>query len=314
MGPDAGSPAVDGGARAAIAAVRSRAVYEVDVTEGLRYGQGLVRTAWDAVDGEVQDLSLDVYEPRDGPDGLRPALLLIHGGGFRTGSSEHAGIVAMANSFAARGWVSFAINYRKTGDFGTIPADWGEAPGGPNRQDGFNAMYTAGRDAKAALRWVHAQAERYRIDPARITAVGSSAGAVVAIMLGLSDPEDYRDELTVAEDPTLAQTQLEARADVAAVIDLWGTKGMLDLLRHRDGRNRFDGDDPPVLIIHGREDETVSFSAAEALLADCEAAGIATLFRPFDGGHGAWQVRIDGKTIGAISFRFLVDHLGLEVQ
>jgi acetyl esterase/lipase len=45
-------------------------------------------------------------------------------------------------------------------------------------------------DAKCAVRWMRANASKYKIDPDRIGAVGSSAGGQLALMLGLTKPSD----------------------------------------------------------------------------------------------------------------------------
>ena len=98
------------------------------------------------------------------------------------------------------------------------------------------------------------------------------------------------------------------------MVDLWGSAGLLTILRSRDQRSRLDDQDPPLLIIHGRDDQTIPFSHAQDIKTTCETAGIRVLFKPFDGGHAAWQARIDGRSIGSHSLRFLVDVLDLEID
>ena len=53
-------------------------------------------------------------------------------------------------------------------------------------------MYPAMRDAKAAVRWVRANAEQYNAAPEYITAVGGSAGACSVVGLATTTESDYK--------------------------------------------------------------------------------------------------------------------------
>src|SRR6188768_3703844 len=101
--------------------------------------------------GDV-DLKLDIYRP---PNGLqkRMATIHFHGGGFAGGSKET--LSDRIRPFAALGYVAIAAQYRLSG------------------QAGFPALV---HDAKAAIRWVRANAKRLGIEPERIAVVGYSAG------------------------------------------------------------------------------------------------------------------------------------------
>ena len=132
------------------------------------------------------------------------------------------------------GWVVFSINYRLAAQHGTVPTSWLNAislvPDGQNI-DQVLAMYPANRDAKAALRWVVSQADEYGIDENHISVLGGSAGAFISIALGASNPDDYVDELSVSEDPTLQSTNLSQEFQVQTVLDFWGGRASVDILR-----------------------------------------------------------------------------------
>ncbi len=284
-------------------------IYDVRVRSDVVYGQGAVRRAWDAERFTVTDLVLDVYGPVDAP-GPRPALVCIHGGGFRGGDKLHAAMVRFAEGFAARGWVTFSINYRLQRDAGLIPDAWPEAPVEWD-PDQVRALYPAARDTKAALRWVHTNAERLDIHPDYITVLGGSAGSFLAVMAGASDPGDFTDEL-LDEDPTLATTNLGARSDVATVIDHWGGHAHLLALEMMDGRSRWDATDAPISIVHGTEDPTVPFAAAEALRAAYESTGVPYAWYPLEGrGHGVWGATYEGRSLLELAFDFVVEQQGL---
>lgn len=293
--------------------VTTKASFKVVSEEGVVYGQGLVDAAWGASPGTKTDLLLDSYRPKNAP-GLRPGIVLIHGGGFTGGSRKHSALVTLAKVLAARGWVAVSIDYRLAKTKGTIPAAWNKAAGATPSPDQVRAMYLAARDAKAAVRWMHANATKLKIDPAHIAVGGGSAGAYTAIGVGLSNANDFRDELSDQQDVTRASTHLSASAKVAAVIDFWGAGTMLDLLAAQDGKTRFDAGDPPLAIIHGTADKTVLFSHAETLKQRYDAAKLPYAYYPLQGaGHGPWGAKVGDKTLIALSFDFLVKHQALQL-
>jgi len=162
---------------------------------------------------------------------------------------------------------------------------------------------------------VVANAESYNVNTDYITVGGGSAGAITAISLGISNPEDFRDEISIAQDPTLASTNLEQPYQVKTIIDFWGSKVAMDALEQVYGHNRFDSNDPPLLIAHGTADPTVPFSGAEELQTIYEANNIPLAFYPFEGvGHGAWNETVNGKSLDQLSFEFIVEQQKLTME
>jgi len=206
------------------------------------YAQALSHSNWGSTTTTVVDLSLDLFLPQNAPTN-RPAMILIHGGGFYSGSKEDVDIVAMANYFASRGWVCISINYRLAAARGTMSAAWGNyvlnnvAP--LDREQSY-AMYPAARDAKAALRWLHANATTYGINSNYVTALGGSAGSYLANMLGITNAGDFRDEISTSGDPTLSTTNLSARSSIHTIIDHWGGLTHMTYLEAIDSQSRFD--------------------------------------------------------------------------
>jgi acetyl esterase/lipase len=112
------------------------------------------------------DLKIDLARPAEG-DGPFPAVLVIHGGGWRAGDkSGHRGLIA---ELARKGYVAASPQYRF-------------AP-----KDRFPAQV---HDVKAAVRWLKAHAKELKLDPDRIGAMGFSAGGHLSMMLGVTGPED----------------------------------------------------------------------------------------------------------------------------
>lgn len=292
------------------------AEYDVRVTEGVRYGQALSHAGWQQGDAEPMDLTLDVYEPAGSEAEAKPAVVMIHGGGFTGGSSAHGPLSLMARYFAERGWVAFSINYRLAGDYGTVPASYPspQTLGVTGQQaDQWYALYPACRDGKAAIRWIRAHADTYGLHPEYLTAVGGSAGSFIALALGVSNEEDCRDEISLADDPTLADTHLEQSSTVATVIDHWGGTAILTMLQTLGGQTRFDASDAPVSIVHGTQDPTVSFDEALKIRAAYEDSGVPFAWHPLEGeGHGVWGATVDGSPLVDLARDFIVEQQGLE--
>lgn len=116
------------------------------------------------IDG--QELKLDLAWPK-GLDHAVPAVVVIHGGGWSAGKRQDmAGFMREA---AAHGYVSATVSYRLT-------------PKHP-----FPAQV---EDVKAAIRYLRANANELKIDPKQVGALGVSAGAHLAMMLGTMDSGD----------------------------------------------------------------------------------------------------------------------------
>jgi acetyl esterase/lipase len=109
-------------------------------------------------------LQLDLYLPKARAGKALPGIVFVHGGGWRSG--VRANFAPMAIRMAERGYAAATISYRLSG----------EAP-----------YPAAVIDAKAALRWMRANASRYGIDPARIAIGGGSAGGQIASLAGVTE-------------------------------------------------------------------------------------------------------------------------------
>jgi len=144
--------------------VKLNTTYEVNITENITYAEGLSHNGWNGPNTSVFPLLMDSYVP-DNDLQNRPLLMLIHGGGFSGGSKQQEVLVDMANYYASRGFVVFSIDYRLRYDRGTIPQEWIDATTNvdPEKLGQLLAMYPAHRDAKAALRWIIANADNYHI-------------------------------------------------------------------------------------------------------------------------------------------------------
>ena len=298
--------------------VTADSTYAVVVESGIAYAEGLSHDTLNSIAATSMPLLLDAYVPQ-GAGANRPALVLIHGGGFLGGSRAAWSMVNLAQHFAGRGWVVFSIDYRLVSDLGTVPQAWVDSLAGLPIDLGSMAqslaIYPAHRDAKAALRWVVSHADEYDINTDYLTVGGGSAGAITSIGVGVTEPEDFTSELTVAEDPTLPTTHLGVDFEVRTILDFWGSRISVSILEATFGLERFDPSDPPLCIIHGTEDPTVPFLNALVLQGTYEDTGVPYVLHALDGaGHGAWGATVEGESLAALAFNFIVAQQALTVD
>lgn len=109
-------------------------------------------------------LHLDVFAPQKPKQSKMPAVVIIHGGGWRTGDrSQH---IPLARELAKAGYVAITVEYRLS----TI------------------ALYPAAvNDVKAAIRWTRANAGKYKIDKEKVAILGFSAGGELAAFTGITN-------------------------------------------------------------------------------------------------------------------------------
>ncbi|HMQ91032.1 MAG TPA: alpha/beta hydrolase [Flavilitoribacter sp.] len=130
-----------------------------------------IEARWDVVYTDIDGrlLHMDIFYPKLKKQKKYPGVLLIHGGGWASGSKAHQ--VPMAQQLAARGYVTAAVEYRLSPE-AKFPA--------------------AVLDLKTSVRFLRAFATDYGLDTARIAALGASAGAHLASMLGTTgDVKDF---------------------------------------------------------------------------------------------------------------------------
>jgi len=235
------------------------------------------------------ELKLDLALP-DGPGSMRPAMVCIHGGGWRSGSRKaYQGLI---RKLARQGVVAASIEYRLTG-----VAPW------PAQIE----------DVTSAIRFLATNATEYGIDAERMGVLGASAGGHLSLMAGAMPAE--RDETH----------RLRCIVNYFGPVDLVNVKnpeqvrGYLEPLiggRLEDRTSQLkiispvtyiDRTDPPVLTFHGTADPLVRFNQAEILHAALRTARVPeTLFPMKDIGHA---IGGDTDSQNAALKDFLTDYL-----
>ncbi len=210
---------------------------------------------------------LDLVLPEEPAARPRPALVFIHGGGWRTGDKRRGFFLHGAIYYATKGYVCATVNYRLTD----------EAP--------FPACL---HDVRCAVRWLRANGERYGVDPERIGAYGNSAGAHLAAMLALL-PE----HVTFDDDGPFQTYRSNVQAVCVSALPAdfanWRGGAAALFLKHSllagpdetfEERARaaspisyVRADAPPFLVIHGAADLAVPVEQADRFVAALRLAG-----------------------------------------
>ena len=234
-------------------------------------------------EGDSKAWRLDLAMPTTKTDELRPALVIVHGGGWRGGAKEVDVYQKMMTDYAKKGYVTINVEYRLTG----------EAP--------FPACI---EDVKCAVRWLRAHAEKYQVDPDRIGAYGHSAGAHLALMLAVAPKsaglegdggwDDYSSRVNVA---AAGSPPTELGRDVPMAKTEWWPIGYTS------------GDHPPLFLIQGGQDRIVRPELTEDFVEKMKAAGADIEYLKIEGdGHGVAYAESLDVTDPAIEV-FFAKHL-----
>lgn len=226
----------------------------VRVEEGLTY--------WS---DDQSELKLDACLPTDADEPVA-AVLLVHGGGFTEGTRDSSGLRTLCELTAEQGAAAFSVDYRLAPEF-TYPAQVD--------------------DLANAVQWLRepAQVEAFGIDPARIGAIGSSAGAIIAQSLATrgEGPLDTGARLgavaSLSGVSVLSPEGLELGrpSEQAAdlVLNYLGCTSVTDCPQSVPASpiTGVDPSDPPMLLVNGT-DELVPEEQPEALATALEDAGV----------------------------------------
>lgn len=226
-----------------------------------------------------QHLQLNMARPAQ-TSGRLPAVLCIHGGGFRAGTRERWD--NLCRQLAERGYVAVTATYRLAPKY-QFPA--------------------AVHDVKAAVRWLRAHADDYQIDPERIGVVGDSAGGHLAQFLGVTGDVrqfdgdgghgEYSSRVTCVVNyygPSDLTKSYGKSVDAAEVLPLWlGGDATKERHRHILASPLYwvTPGAAPTLLIHGTEDPYVNYEQAIWIRDKLLAADVPVELLTLEGaGHG----------------------------
>ncbi len=189
-----------------------------------------------------RDLLGDLYLPTVAA-GLRPAIVVVHGGGWRKGRPES--VRGFGKLLGQAGFVCLLADYRLTGE-----ACW------PAQIE----------DVKCAIRFLRANSSALGVDPDRIGIVGDSAGGHLALMAAVpstfegSGGHAAYSSAVAAVGSMYGPTRIRFDPERANHVALMGEQANEE---DYDGASPITYDlnnFPPCLLLHGVEDEAVPVS------------------------------------------------------
>ncbi len=197
---------------------------------------------------------LDLYTPdTPAPAGGYPVMVAIHGGGWHLSDKSAFGL-RTAKVFTQDGYVVVAPDYVLS------------EPGIPTWPVNFE-------DVQAAVRWVRSNASVMNFNSNEIVAEGESAGANLAALLGVYSPLSQGTEISSAVDAVVAvstPTDLTTLyhethyAGSMAALFLGGTPEQVPAnYIAASPIDHVSPGDPPMLLIHGRQDPVIPVSQSE---------------------------------------------------
>ncbi|MGY5355878.1 alpha/beta hydrolase fold domain-containing protein [Wenyingzhuangia sp. IMCC45467] len=167
-----------------------------------------------------------------------PAVVLIHGGGWKSGSKEHMQPMAMA--IASKGYACFTVEYRLSDE----------------------AEYPAGIiDVKNAIQYIKLNAKKYHVDTTKIAVLGCSSGGQMAALIGttnlnkkyINNSPSAAVQAIVDIDGVLAFKHPESMEGSMASWWLGGTyKEVPEIWKEASALHHTNKNTPPVLFINSQ--------------------------------------------------------------
>jgi acetyl esterase/lipase len=245
--------------------------------------------------GGGRELRADVFTPPEGASN-RTGLLLVHGGGWRSG--DRAQLRGYGILLGRIGYTCVACEYRLV-DEAKWPAQI--------------------HDVKAALRWMRANSDRLGIDPAKIAVSGNSAGGHLSLMVaGTQNVAEFEG----------AGGSAGAGTDVAACIAFYGPAllgrpgaALADIVGQLLGGDsalvdaaspisHVNASWPPTMLITGNKDELVPPESSFAMYKALTDAGAKAELHVYEGAPHAFDAISEfGRQCASIMDLFLDRHV-----
>ena len=224
-------------------------VFGYDSVMNLKYRQNVPAST-----STPLNLALDIYMPSNDTLQKRPVFFITHGGSFLFGSKADGDVVYLCREFAKRGYVCISQDYR-TGmeEYNAVSAS--------------RAVWRAMQDARAAIRYIKANASTYKIDTNMIIYGGSSAGGFTALHATfLDEPQEVLPNIDTTFYTGPGSNGLgnfrgttnnlpNSSNGIKAVVNLCGAIGDTSWIQEKDSS-------VVIISMHGTADRTVPYGSA----------------------------------------------------
>ena len=252
---------------------------------------------------------LDVYLPPASFARPLPAVLLIHGGGWRICDKTDGRERNIATTLAAHGYAVFSINYL---------LNVGEPDATTGRLKLTRLAWPQNLiDCKTALRFMRAESARYGLDPGRIAAMGGSAGGHLSMLLGATASHDGFNRHGLYQ---------EQRNDIACLLNFYGDYDIRGrkvspfegATPEETAANEtaaspvvhFDAATPPMFITHGTADTIIPVERSRLLARELEKRGLDYWYVEIAGAPHSYHLEPSQMDLRPAVLAFLKKHLG----
>lgn len=217
---------------------------------------------------------MDIYLPAGRSSGSTKALILIHGGGWNSGSKSD--FTSYIDSFRKRmpAYAIFNIDYRLV--------------------SGNHLFPTQENDIRAAMNFIASQSAEYQVNKDQMILLGASAGAHLALLQAYK----YKDPKVKAVIDFFGPTDLTTMyykpwnpLVTYALKMITGTTPLADpeLYHQSSPINFVTGQSAPTLILHGSNDQVVNLSQSKALKQELKKAGVKHELVVYQGQRHGWK-------------------------
>lgn len=246
-----------------------------------------------------QPLLLDLYLPQKSEKSGLPLIVWVHGGAWRAGTRSDVPVLGLVD----HGFAIASVDYRLS-TAARFPAQV--------------------HDIKAAIRFLRKHADEYGLDGSRITIAGSSAGAHLAALVGvsggISELEGNVGDCTETSSEVQAIVSFFGASNLQSILSQSTPHGLrvrmpaLDLLLGGQPDQQpelaklaspvahVDSSDPPLLLIHGDQDPQMPINQSHELEGVYEKVGARVEFDVVHGGaHGGdgfFEMRVLNRVAG----------------
>jgi acetyl esterase/lipase len=211
-------------------------------------------TDFATVDGK--SLKYDLAIPKQ-TNSKKPVVVCFHGGAWRMG--KRSDMVRWIDGLARNGYVVASVGYRLAPDY-----PW------PSQIE----------DCKTAIRSLRANADRYGIDPNRIAVLGESAGGHLALLTGMTKPEDGFEGKSLPEQSSEVQAVVSVFGPTDLTLYAQDDSAQRSVFQPMFGKKFSESSEPyikaspihyvrkglpPILMLHGTSDRVVPIEHAKTL-------------------------------------------------
>lgn len=258
--------------------------------------------------GQDREEKMDAYLPKEKGGRPLPVVIWIHGGGWMTGSKSAARELNICRTLAENGYAAFSIDYKlgkQTEEKDGKEAVVTEVPWPQN-------IY----DCKTAVRYVRKEAKRFGIDPEKIAISGGSAGAHLALVVGLTADHAKLNAGGLYTDQSNA---------ISCIMDFYGptviegsrTQRFAGKTPEETAENaklaspilQVKKDSPPVLVLHGTADKTTDIGFSRYLVAKMKEVGAVHEYLEVPEAGHSFHLQPKQMDLRPVVLAFLAKHL-----